>query len=89
MSTFLVEHGALADVMLFKMLPPVHWARVLPLLRPVIFGAHETVCIQGEVVVESYILIDGLLTVISGEKRHATFSFLFSSIFFLGRCYSA
>ena len=69
----------MADVMLFKMLPPVHWARVLPLLRPVIFGAHETVCIQGEVVVESYILIDGLLTVISGEKRHATF---FLSLFF-------
>jgi hypothetical protein len=40
-SSFLVHDMLLNDVMIFKLVNPIHWAGLLPLLRPCIFNKDE------------------------------------------------
>lgn len=60
-STFLVEGGLLADVVLFKQMNAVYWPRILPILRPCPLMRAEVVCREGEGCIEAFIVVDGEL----------------------------
>ena len=62
LTDYLVEHGHLKDVILFKSMSTAYWARILPLLRPCLFTRDESICLQGEDCVEAYFLTSGCLT---------------------------
>lgn len=60
-STFLVEGGFLADVVLFKQMNAVFWPRILPILRPTPLMRGEVICKEGEDCIEAFIVVDGEL----------------------------
>jgi len=60
-SSFLVSE-LMGQVSLFRLLSPVHWARILPLLRPCRFSANEIICRQGEYSSEMFIVLAGFCT---------------------------
>jgi len=72
LTEFLVQNGPMSEVVLFKSMSSVYWARVLPLLRPCMFARHEVVCRQGEDCVEGYILSEGCLTGATLEDATST-----------------
>mmetsp|Transcript_29838 Transcript_29838/g.35188 ORF Transcript_29838/g.35188 Transcript_29838/m.35188 type:complete len:811 (-) Transcript_29838:159-2591(-) len=61
-SSYLVHHKVLNEVMIFKLLNPIHWASLLPLLRPCVFAIDEVIGYQGECCSDAYIIRDGTLT---------------------------
>jgi hypothetical protein len=84
-STFLVEGGFLADVVLFKQMNAVFWPRILPILRPTPLMRGEVICKEGEDCIEAFIVVDGELegftsskqltrTLSGGPNQHPTFA---------------
>jgi hypothetical protein len=57
-STFLVSE-LMGQVSLFRLLSPVHWSMVLPLLRPCRFTALDYICQQGEDCTDLFVVLSG------------------------------
>lgn len=57
-STFLVNE-AMAHAELFKSIPEVLWPKLLPAVRPLHVVAGETICRQGEVCREAFVILQG------------------------------
>lgn len=61
-SNFLVSGGGLLNkVVLFRCCAAAYWPRVLPLLRPCPLMRGELVCKEGQDIIESFIILDGVL----------------------------
>ena len=46
-------------VAIFTYMQPYQWAKILPVLRPVLFSKAEDICVQGDLVTEMFIIIEG------------------------------
>jgi hypothetical protein len=57
-STFLVSE-LMGQVSLFRLLNPVHWAMILPLLRPCRFTMNDFVCHQGDDCTDMFVVLSG------------------------------
>lgn len=55
-STYLVA-DLMRSVQVFKDLPPLIWAKIIPLLRPCHFEPNEIVCVQSDTTDEGFIFL--------------------------------
>jgi len=60
-STFLVSE-LMGQVSLFRLLSPVHWSMILPLLRPCRFASNDPVCNQGDDCTDMFVVLSGSCT---------------------------
>jgi len=64
---FLVQGGPMKKVSLFKSMSSAYWVRVIPILRPCLYGRDEVVCSQNDEVTEALIVLEGSLTACTVE----------------------
>jgi hypothetical protein len=67
-SKYLVSE-LMEDVMPFKDMSSLQWAKVLPLLTPHVFNQHDVLCSQGDYCAESTVVLDGALQGRTSSKQ--------------------